>query len=263
MSNRYEQVLLTYLRQWQFWAYLAAWVAMFPLLGDAADVVAAGRWLFIFLSFAATGPAAVIGHAKQQMADARASLMPGFRTPHVIVAVACRLPLIGLMPLLTHRALDVPLLGLTRVGRGRVRRVRTPRVLPVASRPSRSACAAHGTAADQPASASRRSDAHRRRRPAGLASCSPGRSCVLGGDLLPPRDASRRHERVRPDPRRPQRLRVERRAHRPAPSALPREPSLLTRLQLAAADRRLRAVRNVFARRHVAARAALDALGRD
>src|SRR4030095_15389359 len=100
MINRYEQVALTYFRQWQFWAYLAAWAAAVVL----ADVVP--PWFrqtlaLVFLSIAAAGPAAVIGQAKFQIADARASLMPGFRTPHVVVAVALSLGAIVLMPLLT------------------------------------------------------------------------------------------------------------------------------------------------------------------
>jgi hypothetical protein len=112
MFNRYEQVLLIYLRQWQAWAYVGGWIAMFPLL-DVLPSWWQRMMAFIFLSLAATGPAAVIGEAKQQIADARASLTPGFRGPHVVVAVALSLAAIVLMPLLTHRALDVPLLGLT------------------------------------------------------------------------------------------------------------------------------------------------------
>ena len=111
MFNRYEQVLLLYVRQWQFWAYIGAWVAMFPLL-DALPSWWQRVMAFIFLSLAATGPAAVIGDAKQQIADARASLTPGFRGPHLVFAVALSLATIALMPLLTHRALDLPLLGL-------------------------------------------------------------------------------------------------------------------------------------------------------
>ncbi len=111
MNNRYEQVLLTYLRQWQFWLYLAAWVLMFPLL-DVLPWWLRQPMVFIFLALAATVPAAVIGHAKQQIADARASLMPGFRAPHVIVAALLSIGGVVLMPLLTHAALDMPLLGL-------------------------------------------------------------------------------------------------------------------------------------------------------
>src|SRR5688572_11828903 len=112
MFNRYEQVLLIYLRQWQLWAYVGAWIAMFPLL-DVLPSWWQRLMAFVFMSLAATGPAAVIGDAKQQIADARASLTPGFRGPHVVVAVALSLAAILLMPLLTHRALSVPLLGLT------------------------------------------------------------------------------------------------------------------------------------------------------
>src|SRR4051812_40471468 len=101
MFYRYEQVLLTYLRQWQFWVYLGLWAAIFP-----AMEVLPGWWrqvmAFMFLVLAATGPAAVIGHAKQQIADARASLTPGFRQPHVVVAIALSLGALFLMPVLTH-----------------------------------------------------------------------------------------------------------------------------------------------------------------
>ena len=80
--HRYEQVALTYLRQWQFWAYVAAGVAIVVLAADVLPSWWRQMMAFVFLALAATGPAGAIGFAKSQMADARASLMPRFRTPH-------------------------------------------------------------------------------------------------------------------------------------------------------------------------------------
>ncbi len=117
MSNRYEQVLLTYARQWQFWGYIGGWAGL-VVLTDLVRFWIAWPLLFVFITLAATGPAAVIGHAKQQIADARAALTPGFRGPHMVVAIAFSVMAIVVMPLLSYRAFASPmplpsLLGLT------------------------------------------------------------------------------------------------------------------------------------------------------
>ena len=112
MLNRYEQVALTYLRQWQFWAYIAAWLAIAVLTADVLPWWWRQPMAFVFLALAATGPAGAIGCAKAQIADARASLTPGFRTPHVVAAIAWSIGAVVVMPLLTHAAFQMPLLGL-------------------------------------------------------------------------------------------------------------------------------------------------------
>src|SRR5215211_3104486 len=101
MFNRYEQVVLTYLRHWQFWAFVAACAANIVLV-DVLPWWWRQPLAFVFLALAATGAAAAIGQAKEQLADARASLMPGFRMPHVMVAVALTFAALVLMPLLAH-----------------------------------------------------------------------------------------------------------------------------------------------------------------
>jgi len=111
MLNRYEQVVLTYTRQWQFWAYLAGWVAV-VIVADAVPPWFRQTWGFVFLSIAATGPAGAIGQAKSQIADARGSLVPGFRTPHVVVAFVWSLATMVLLPLLSHGAFQTPPLGM-------------------------------------------------------------------------------------------------------------------------------------------------------
>ncbi len=114
MPRRYEQVLLTYFRQWPLWAYLAGWAALIVSLDLLSECTA---WMtrplqFTFIALTAMGPPSVLAHAKEQMAAARASLAPGFRTPHVLVPIMLTLAAIVALPLISHRALAAPVLGL-------------------------------------------------------------------------------------------------------------------------------------------------------
>jgi hypothetical protein len=245
MLYRIEQVLLTYVRQWQFWLYVAGWVVMFPLL-DVLPSYWQRLMAFIFLSLAGTGPAAVIGHAKQQIADARATLMPGFRAPHVVVATALSLAALVVMPLLTHGVLGVPLLGL----------IASVAVVSVAFSVLAYFQSVASVAIALGATAFLLLDPVREAGYAMLLGQSNGLALIvltvslfaLGWivwRLATLREGMPEYNRVlggRSDY-------AWRDGRTEAPSADVARPSPITRLQLAAADRRLRAVRNVFAAR--------------
>ena len=90
-SNRYAEIALTYTRPWymRLWGALIAWFvfASFALTGKA-DYGAHAAVLLVGGTIAAWGGAIIAGHMKEQMADARSRLTPGFRPPHLVVAAA-------------------------------------------------------------------------------------------------------------------------------------------------------------------------------
>lgn len=87
--SRYAQVALSYTLPWplRVWAIAAALLALWMLLapGGAEAEIA----MLVFGGTIAVWVGAMItAHAKEQLADARSSLTPGFRAPHLLVAAA-------------------------------------------------------------------------------------------------------------------------------------------------------------------------------
>src|SRR5216110_2029793 len=89
IGNRYAQVALTYTRPWymRLWAAFIGWFVLASLIfSRKADYAGQIAYLTIGGTIAAWGGAIIAGHAKEQLADARARLTPAFRAPHLIVA---------------------------------------------------------------------------------------------------------------------------------------------------------------------------------
>src|SRR5439155_19174048 len=89
LTNRYAQIALTYTRPWymRLWAAFIGWFALASLIfSRKADYAGQIAYLTIGGTIAAWGGAIIAGHAKEQLADARARLTPHFRAPHLIVA---------------------------------------------------------------------------------------------------------------------------------------------------------------------------------
>ncbi len=104
MSSPYVQVSLTYVRRW---GPIRNYVTLFFAIVIAVLIScarAAGekdpRWLLHpgFLFLAAYFFIGLASHIRQQFADSRSRLMPGFARPHVIVAVAVILVAAVLLP---------------------------------------------------------------------------------------------------------------------------------------------------------------------
>src|SRR3989442_15990638 len=90
VRSRYVQVALTYTRPWYMilWAGFIGFFLIASLLPPARKADYGGQIAYLVIggTIAAWGGAIVAGHAKEQLADARARLTPGFRAPHLIVA---------------------------------------------------------------------------------------------------------------------------------------------------------------------------------
>src|SRR2546429_9908268 len=95
MNSRYAQVARTYLR-WPFWVLaapvVAYWVSVFTW--PPRQPKAIGPMMLI----ASWWAAAIAIHLKEQMADWRSSLLPGFRAPHLIVPGAIVAVIVVAMP---------------------------------------------------------------------------------------------------------------------------------------------------------------------
>jgi hypothetical protein len=90
VASRYAQVALTYTRPWymRLWAAFIAWFVLASIVFQRkADYGGQIAYLLIGGTIAAWGGAIIAGHMKEQLADARARLTPGFRKPHLIVAL--------------------------------------------------------------------------------------------------------------------------------------------------------------------------------
>src|SRR6187399_1267233 len=91
MPSRYVRIALTYTRPWplRIWAMAAAagmlWMVcalvFMPVdFGVQATILLTGGIMTVWAG------AMITSHAKEQLADPRASLVPNFRTPHLVVA---------------------------------------------------------------------------------------------------------------------------------------------------------------------------------
>ncbi len=109
MANPYAQVALTYVRHAESWArigYLIAAVVIVlsMLVGPGVavrfgDPEAAAVLLFAFLVWSVPCLLlAIVAHSKEQFADSRAHLTPGFRRAHARVATALALTVAVLLP---------------------------------------------------------------------------------------------------------------------------------------------------------------------
>jgi len=98
--SRYAQIALTYTKPWplRIWAAGVAigmlWIVIAAMIAGANDDSVRMGALFFCGSAAAWLGAMIAGHAKEQLGDARASLVPGFRTPHLVIATVMFLVLV-------------------------------------------------------------------------------------------------------------------------------------------------------------------------
>jgi hypothetical protein len=85
--SRYAQIALTYTKPWplRIWAIVTTLTVLWVQIayGDAGAHIA---MLFLGGTMAVWVGAMITAHVKEQLADARSSLTPHFRTPHLLVA---------------------------------------------------------------------------------------------------------------------------------------------------------------------------------
>jgi len=98
--SRYAQIALTYTKPLpiRIWAASTAigvlWIAVTTVLVGTTDSGVHAAMLFLGGSMAVWVGAMIAAHAKEQLADPRASLVPHFRTPHLVVAAVMFLVLV-------------------------------------------------------------------------------------------------------------------------------------------------------------------------
>jgi len=108
MSSRYAEVARTYLRQWWVWAMIVVMIGYTWIVfrhepsaghrdprGLVWEMTMACVLIYIILASCFAG--FVAAHLKEQMAHWRSTLLPGFRTPHIVVA-AIAILLLALLP---------------------------------------------------------------------------------------------------------------------------------------------------------------------
>src|SRR5439155_14049517 len=109
--NRYAQIALTYTRPLPFrlWAALMAVFTVGLFIARKADFAAQIAMLTLGGFLAAWIGPLVTGHAKAQLADARSSLTPRYRAPHLLVAaiIFCA-GVVGFSCLLILRMKQIP-----------------------------------------------------------------------------------------------------------------------------------------------------------
>jgi hypothetical protein len=90
VPSRYVQVTMTYTRPWALRFWFICTVAFVTWIAVVQKVNYAARFAVLMLggSLAAWAGPIVAAHVKEQMADWRSRLTPGYRTPHLLVAAA-------------------------------------------------------------------------------------------------------------------------------------------------------------------------------
>src|SRR5690242_19049335 len=89
-TSRYGQSALTYTRPWymRLWGAFIAWFVVASIVFQKKiDYGGQIAYLLIGGTVAAWGGAIIAGHLKEQLADARARVTPGFVAPHLVVAL--------------------------------------------------------------------------------------------------------------------------------------------------------------------------------
>jgi hypothetical protein len=110
-ANRYAHVALTYTTRLalRLWAAGTAAYATWLLCMHEADYGSQLTILILGGTLAAMGGTLVAAHAKEQLADWRARLTPGFRKPHLVVAaVAFLIAVVGVSAVTVLRYTQVP-----------------------------------------------------------------------------------------------------------------------------------------------------------
>jgi hypothetical protein len=81
-------VLRSYFCRWQFWLVLLFWLCQLGVYSSTARFSHGGRelWPMLLLGVGYTG-AAIAFQLKEQLGAYRAALLPGFRTPHLVVGL--------------------------------------------------------------------------------------------------------------------------------------------------------------------------------
>src|SRR5687767_3923940 len=87
--SRYAQIALSYTLPWplRIWAIASTLTVLWVQLAYD-DAGAHFAMLFLGGTMAVWVGAMITAHVKEQLADARSSLTPHFRTPHLVVAAA-------------------------------------------------------------------------------------------------------------------------------------------------------------------------------
>jgi hypothetical protein len=108
-SSRYAQVARTYVHRWPLWLIAAVLVAYFYLLYGGAFRISMKSERLTFLAclmwITAWASGTVAAHVKQQFTDASAALVPGYRTPHLLIGAIAMLLVAAILPALAAPAL--------------------------------------------------------------------------------------------------------------------------------------------------------------
>ena len=101
--GRYAQILLTYTRPWPMRIWAAGVVAYFAWLFGVQRAPSHVQFGLLMLGgfLGAFAAMLIASHVKEQIADARSSLMPGFRFPHLAAAAALLVLSLVLLSVLT------------------------------------------------------------------------------------------------------------------------------------------------------------------
>jgi hypothetical protein len=101
MRNRYAQIALTYPRRWSMRIWATGALAIIAWLGLSRHANAAEQFAMLMLggTMCVFAAALVTSQLKEQIADARSSLTPNYRAPHLIVAGAALLATTFVLPL--------------------------------------------------------------------------------------------------------------------------------------------------------------------